>query len=441
MSTLRNLARRILSVTSADARGVADQQTRHVVDAIGGGHAAASLPEVGRLVPLFENSPAWEAPVLSAAIRASEVDDIELHSCTTPTSVAAAAALAMAARDPSLQPDVRAAVLAGTDAIVRLGRAMGGPAILYSEHWPTALAAPAGAAAVAARLMRLDGPQTVTALCTALITTAGAGARFTGKLPARWLVHASAVQAGIRAAFAAQAGFEADPDLLDRDWLAQTHNIVPDLACLDESEPGKVYGTISLKPFCSARQALGAVDTLLDFLSTGPDPAAVDRIVVTVPVPVARMLDRPVDLANRASTYVSLPYQLAVAAYRPERLQSVSRHDMPMDAGIAALMERVTIVGSPGLERGEAGFWTASLEVVANGMSTTLDASHARGSPRRPLSDAEVRRKFEANVAPQEIAAAFYDEAGRCLDVAQAARTVVDTIISRARSGAAAPNP
>ena len=92
-----------------------------------------------------------------ALARLSEIDDIHLPSMTTPGAIVISGALTLAgALPPVAAGDVIAAILAGTEAMTRLGRAVDGPAILYRGIWPTYFAAPFGMAAVTARLLKLD---------------------------------------------------------------------------------------------------------------------------------------------------------------------------------------------------------------------------------------------------------------------------------------------
>src|SRR5215211_7938995 len=67
-----------------------------------------------------------------ALARLSEVDDIHLASMTTPGAIVIPAALTMARSWPEADAsDLAAAILAGYEAMVRLGLAIDGPAILY----------------------------------------------------------------------------------------------------------------------------------------------------------------------------------------------------------------------------------------------------------------------------------------------------------------------
>ena len=111
-----------------------------------------------------------------------------------------------------------AAILAGYEAMTRLGRAIDGPAILYRGIWPTYFAAPFGIAAVAARLFRLDARQTANALALALTFAAPGVGHHNAATTSRWLAVGNAARNGLAAAQAAQAGFTSDLNLLDGDF-------------------------------------------------------------------------------------------------------------------------------------------------------------------------------------------------------------------------------
>ena len=100
-----------------------------------------------------------------ALARLSEIDDIHLGAMVTPGAIVVPSALTIAASLPDVgADDVAAAIVAGYEAMIRLGAAIDGPSVLYRGIWPTYFAAPFGVAAVAARLLRLDDTQTANAL-------------------------------------------------------------------------------------------------------------------------------------------------------------------------------------------------------------------------------------------------------------------------------------
>jgi 2-methylcitrate dehydratase PrpD len=144
------------------------QLRRHVADAAIALIAGARSPEGATLLALSSNGDWTEGAAAAAGvIRSTEVDDIHLASCTTPTSVVMPAALLTT---PDLTPDrVEDAIHVGIEVMVRLGLAINGPAVLYKGVWPTCFATPFSVAATVARLWALDEATTVQALSLALM--------------------------------------------------------------------------------------------------------------------------------------------------------------------------------------------------------------------------------------------------------------------------------
>ena len=92
-----------------------------------------------------------------ALVRMSEIDDIHLASMITPGAIVVPAALSIAAALPQTRraTTLGEAIVAGYEAMVRLGEAIDGPTILYRGIWPSYFAAAFGVAAAASRAARL----------------------------------------------------------------------------------------------------------------------------------------------------------------------------------------------------------------------------------------------------------------------------------------------
>src|SRR5204862_7518373 len=106
------------------------------------------------------------------------------------------------------------AVVAGYEAMTRLGRAIGGATLLYRGVWPTYVTAAFGAAATTARLLELDAPTTARALALALTRTASVPADALTRFGYRYYALGCAAVDGCDAALAAAAGVDADLDAL-----------------------------------------------------------------------------------------------------------------------------------------------------------------------------------------------------------------------------------
>ena len=187
---------------------------------------------------------------------------------TTPGSVVIPAALTMAATLPAAAvDDVPPAMLAGYEAMIRLGLAIKGPDVLYRGIWPTYFGAGFGTAAIAARMLRLDMQQTAHALALALTAAAPSVGQHHAVTTARWLSVGNAARTGLNAAFAAQAGFTADLSLLQSRLFPDVYGITPDLTCI--ADETLAFTQLSFKPWCAARQTMAATQALREVLSTG----------------------------------------------------------------------------------------------------------------------------------------------------------------------------
>jgi 2-methylcitrate dehydratase PrpD len=209
MSVVRELARFVVR-GSAASLPEAEQATqrRHVADTYVAAIAGSRTSEGRALRSLLPQASVADTIGLQAAvIRHTEIDDIHTPSCTTPSSVTVPTGLALARAAGDFDPErVASAIWVGTELMTRLGTALDGARVLYRGIWPTYFTAPLGAAAIAARIARLNEDQCAHALSLALMLTAGRSGRFHGKIPGRSVILAMAVANGVRAADAARQG-------------------------------------------------------------------------------------------------------------------------------------------------------------------------------------------------------------------------------------------
>jgi len=375
----------------------------HLADTAVAALAGACIPE-GKALQNFGggNGLAGHIGRQAAAIRLTEIDDIHLPSCTTPSAGVVPVALALAAGMPDLDGDeLGSAIWAGIELATRIGVAVSGPRVLYRGIWPTYLAAPVAAAATAARLMRLDEVRTAQALSLAVMLMAGGVGRIHGAPSGRWFLFANAVAGGIAAAEAAGADYRGDADILDRNWLSETHGIALDRDRLTEHLGERsVYAALSMKPFCSAKQAIAAIEAFRAVLRGGLRSDAIDKVRVCVPPAYAGMISARAEPGARQSTMVSGAYQLALAAIAPDRLYEVDRSATTLDAKVTALAAKIEIVADTALETFYPQHWPAEVEVEADGAVHRHRIVAATGDPEHPLGDAEVTDKAHRVLVP-----------------------------------------
>jgi len=395
MSVLRDLAAFVCGA-SIDALPAAERaiQRRHVADTLVAAAVGAWTEEGRQLRYLLpRESVADIAGMQAAVVRHTEIDDIHTPSCTTPSSVTVPTALALVRAGAISDPErVASAIWVGTELLVRLGLAIDGARILYRGIWPTYFAAPLAAAAITARLGSLSEDETAHALSLALMLTAGRSGRFQGRLPGRSIILGMAVSAGVRAAQAARQGVGGDPDLLDGSWLRDAHGLNADLAALTSNlGRGSIYTQLSLKPFCSAKQAVAATEALMTLIDEGLAPATIDKVTVRVPPPYARMVSTKPETGSRSSTIVSAAYQLGLAAVQRERLYDIERASVFED--VLAFAGKVTVVPDEELLADFPASFPAEIEVSAKGTLHRKRVTAALGDPSRPLDDAQLKDK------------------------------------------------
>lgn len=382
-----------------------DRLALHLLDTLGALLAGTGTEE-GALLARFGAAPvigqaSFDAIArLAATIRLTEIDDIHMRSCTTPSAVIVPVALTLAAASGEKRATVFAASLAaGYEAMTRLGAAVAGPRILYRGIWPSYLTAPFAAAAVTARLLGLDAGKTADALAIALTMMSGAPGGHQPSASPRWLLLGQAARAGAFAGFAASQGYGGDRTLLDGDWLRRTHGIDGDNALLLDRTASAV-GALSLKRYCAAKQTIAAIDGFRALLADGITPAEITHLRVAVPSAYAGMINHR-NIASRVGRITSLAYQLALAAFRPDLLDDIAKPDVSGEAAIAGLMARVEVVADAALEPYYPARWPAHVEIVlADGSNRSTLVLDATGDPACALDADTVTRKFHRLADP-----------------------------------------
>jgi 2-methylcitrate dehydratase PrpD len=376
----------------------------HVADTLGAWLAATGTAEGRALL-------GWRKPdaplrdrvtVHCALARLSEVDDIHLGAMITPGAIVVPTALTVAASLPEPDADeFAAAIVAGYEAMIRLGAAIDGPSVLYRGIWPSYFAAPFGAAAVAARLMRLDETRAANALATALILAAPGAGHHAAATTARWLAVGEAAGRGVQAALSAQAGFTSDIGLADGDFLKNIYGIVPDAVLLGGGWNELALLQASFKPWCAARQTMAATQALKELLAEGVDAVSIEHIEAAVLPPHLKMIDHGVRAGDRFSFLTSASYQMAVAALAPDAAYGLSPPDGAPAPDISALMARIKLRPDEGLlAAGYPQAWAAHVAVATTTRRYERTVSQVPGDPARPFGEDDLRRKFERVVAP-----------------------------------------
>jgi 2-methylcitrate dehydratase PrpD len=375
----------------------------HLIDTVGAWIASASTVEGSSLLRFRaamqaggQSDTGLDLSTRCALTRMSEIDDIHLPSMTTPGSIVIPAALTLAGTMPAVTADdVTAAIVAGYEAMTRLGRAIDGPTVLYRGIWPTYFAAPFGVAAVAARLFRLNDEEAANALALALTFSAPGVGHHNAATTSRWFAAGNAARNGLTAALAAQQGFSSDLKLVEGNFLSGIYGVAPDLASLtDGLGEGLALVEVSYKPWCAARQTMAATQALREIIKSGIAPADISEIRASVLPPHLKMIDHGVVADDRASHLTSVQYCMAVAALAPDMAFDVQQSPPSLPPAICDFMEKITIEADETLLADYPRRWPARVHVVAGSRRREWLTNHVPGDPAEPFDRARTREKF-----------------------------------------------
>lgn len=391
-----------IEFTALDAATL-DAARARVLDALGALVVGLQTPE-GRLLRRYAERASGEGAALDfaercrayvGATRATEVDDIDVASCTTVGSVVVPVAVAVATRQP--RADGRAllaAVVAGYEAMQRLGRAIGGATLIYRGVWPTYVTAPFAAAATAAKLLELDAPTTERALALALTRTSAAPAAALSRFGFRYYSLGCAAVEGADAASAAAAGVEADPFALA--VFAERIGVTLDATALVHAagEPW-LLREVDSKPWPTSRQALASIEAFRELNLTPAKIDAIERIVVAVPGAYRAMVDRAARPAQRIESMIGVQYQFALAAFAPQELYDAIRLEVPTPPQFVSLMAKIEVRADEALDARFPRKWGGRVTVrFRSGEERTHEVLDPDGAAARPLDLDGIESKY-----------------------------------------------
>jgi len=360
----------------------------------GSGHSTAVLG--GRV------SPPWAGLVNATSAHGVELDDTDNSASLHPGNVVIPAALAVAQAVGADGAGAATAIVAGYDAMIRIGRAAGAQSQYERGFHPTATCGVFGAAVAAGWLLALDGGQMTRALGIAGSFASGSLEYIDSGAWTKRLQVGGAVQAGVLAALLAARDYQGPPTIIEgRFGFLHAYAgsaAVPELTRgLDE--PFAIMG-VSVKAFACCRYCQTPVDGLLQLLSRESiEPGTVESIDVGLvsaghPI-VAEPRHQKLNPRNSVDAQFSLPYSMAVALAR--RSASLKDFDAASiaDPRVRSLMPLVTVHHEDALDAMYPQSWPARVCVyLTGGTQAEILLTDCAGDPSRPLTREQLRAKF-----------------------------------------------
>ena len=352
--------------------------------------------------------PEYAAMANGTAFHSIEMDDVNNEASLHPGVVAFPTALAMADIAPVSGKDFISAVVAGYDVIIRLGRALK-PKEHYGRGFhPTGTCGAFGGAAVAARLLGLQGDDYTHALGIAGSQAAGsmeylAQGAWTKRLHPGWSAHS-----GIWAALLARAGYSGPTTILEgRDGFLNAYSGDPDpsLVLKDLGEEYQVTRT-GVKPHACCRYNQGPIDCLLE-IGKSNDFQAMDIVEVKIGVlsQGMRLVAEPVEAKRNPKSVVDMQFSMPFAAAVALSYGSASLNEyaigIPDRPEVRHIMDRVQCVTDPKLDAQAPKLFPAWAEVrTSNGRTMRSELTYPKGDPENPVTWDEMRTKFNLLSAP-----------------------------------------
>ena len=326
------------------------------------------------------------------------------------------ALLAAAERHRLAGPDLLRGIAVGVEMMCRLC-AVAPTKVHKAGFHPTAIFGVMGAVAGLAAAMKLTPAQTVNAfgiagsMASGIIEYLAEGA-WTKRLHPGW-----AAQSGYRAVRLAMAGFEGP-----RTVFEGTHGFFHGYANTDDGDfeamlagfgSKWIWTTIAFKPYACGTMAHPFIDCARAWRARGIDPARVARIDCETAEGIVHRLWEPLAAKaappNAYAAKFSIPYAIAVAIVRDDAGLSDYTDALAHDPLLRALAAKVRYVVDPANPYPKR--FTGHLRVTLDdGTVHEHRQDFFKGGAGHPLSDAELRRKFDANGAHGGMTA---DEAGR----------------------------
>jgi 2-methylcitrate dehydratase PrpD len=367
---------------------------------------AISPPGPSRIFGTGDAVAAPTAAFANASLsQALEYDDTHNESIVHMSSPAVAASLALAETRSVSGRDLILAIAVANEISCRVGSVSSGQFHRRGFH-PTGLFAPFGIAVGAGQILGLDAERLAWAAGTAGSCAAGLLECWVDGTQTKFLHSGFAAQSGVMAALLAQAGVTGPPKVFEgRFGLFASHLQDPAVP----KNLGRVTDGLgthwesrysSFKPFPTAHVLHPYVSAILRLRQQGLRASDVVRIECPVAEFNVSIVCEPVAEkrapATQAHCRVCLQYTLAEALYAGSLGKNAYSDAMRLNPEVLALARKVDYSVDPTFP-GPGRFKGAVRVTLTDGRVLEEIEEYNRGSAENPMSEAELRAKFDDN--------------------------------------------
>ncbi|HSH90887.1 MAG TPA: MmgE/PrpD family protein [Ramlibacter sp.] len=404
--TTRNVARWVTGLSYADLPAdVVAAAKRQVLDTLAvawAGTGADGIDNVRQVIDscggtaqshvwcLGESLPATQAAFINAML-ASALDFDSLHDRANVHSdgVVLPAIFALADARGANGEEVITALVAGGELVVRLGLAAGSsPGWFYSSVFGVF-----GAAAAAAKLLRLDETQTLNALGIALSQASGTRQPLFERSLTKRLQAAYAARSGVEAALMAEAGVTGPSQALEGSSGIHGLYVRLDKSLLDGLGTQYHSSSMTFKKFASCMCNHAPIEACLQLAAqTGISSGDIEAITVTVSPYMNQLTGLPFEpgASPQVSAQFNVRYSVASTLMRGRFDVMDIQPAAVLDPQVRALASRVSVV----VNESGGQFGPARIQVFTKSGAVHSQLVEAPpGTPELPLSDQELIAK------------------------------------------------
>ena len=398
----KSLALDFIGVASRGASADSSVPIRRFLKAVSGSAEAVVIgtPHLAQ--------PTYAALANGAFAHSLELDDVERESSLHPGVAVFPAALAAAELSKADGQRFLAAVVAGYEVAIRLGKALKPSAHYGRGFHPTATCGTFGAAMAAGKLLSLDEQQLLHAFGIAGSQAAGlmeflADGAWTKRLHPGWAAHA-----GLVAALLAREGFTGPKQVLEgKNGFLRAYSDAadPSLIVKDLGNEHAILRT-AVKIHACCRYMHAGIDAILELASRYPlKPADIARVSVGIISTGSFIIAEPPEQKyhprNTVDAQFSMPYGAAIALLKRRASLEEFAEDVIRSPEVQTLLRKVVCVKDPELERSFPEKWSGWAEIeTVDGERKKARVEIPKGEPENPVGWDGLVDKFHALATP-----------------------------------------
>ncbi len=300
------------------------------------------------------------------------------------------------------------AVVVGYEVMVRLGKALT-PSGHYAQGFhPTGTCGVFGAAVAASKILGLDEGQMLSSMGIAGSQAAGsmeylADGAWTKRFHPGWAAHS-----GLIAVLLAKRGFKGPLAILEgRNGFLQGYSKSSDASKILEGMGDSYHvATTSIKPHACCRYKQAPIDGVLEIMAKNRlKPDEVDKVTLGILKTGFPIIVTPEESKYNPRSVVdaqfSMPFGAAIAVLCGKASLEQYTLEKINSPRVREMMNKVSCVEDPDLERVYPQHWPATAEIVTrDGKSYLAKVDYPKGDPENPLTWNELIDKVNDIASP-----------------------------------------